>query len=159
MGRIIEVAQWVGGAPMIQTPQYDSAATFTKGALLLIDTDGEVIECSADPTLVDFVALQGAGTNPGYDAANSPATFTGRQQTVSAVRADATTVFSMRGKNGATDPETPALTNIGESYGVVKVSNDWVLDLTETTTKVFKVVDIDIDQKIFYCVFDPAALA
>jgi hypothetical protein len=59
----------------------------------------------------------------------------------------------MRGVNGGTDPVTPAQTNINEQYGVVKTGDDWVLDLAETVAKVFEIVDIDIDNKIFFCKF------
>lgn len=159
-GRYIDAAKSIGSVPNVINGQYKTGETFKIGALLVLDANGELTECGADPALVTGVAAQGAGTNPGYDAANSPATFTGRKQTVSYYNADKTTTFSMRGVNGGTDPVTPAQTNIGESYGALKDADGiWTLDLAETTTKVFDIVGIDIDQKVFLCVFNDAALA
>lgn len=156
MGRIIQPARNPGsgvGAPNILSGAYTTGQTFKKGALLKY-VSGELQECAADPTKVAGVALEPAGSKPGYDAANSPTVVTGRVQEVSFAKSDRTTVFSMRGKSaGGGDPLTPTQAHIGVQYGVVKVSNDWVLDIDEVTTKVFQVVDVDIDNKIFFCVF------
>jgi hypothetical protein len=66
----------------------------------------------------------------------------------------------MRGKSAAGgDPLLPAQTHINEQYGVVKVGDDWVLDIDEVTAKVFEVVDIDIDNRIFFCKFLEAVLS
>lgn len=159
-GRYIDAARFIGGAPNVLTQLYKTGETFKIGALLVLDANGELTECAADPTLVTGVAAQGAGTNPGYDAANSPATFTGRVQGVSYYNADKTTVFSMRAVNGGTDPVTPTQTMVGESYGALKDADGiWTLDIAETSVKVFDIVGIDIGQKIFFCVFNDAALA
>lgn len=159
--RFIEPARMrSASAPAVITGVYTSGSTFLKGALLVINSSGELAECGADPTLVNGVALEAAGSHPGYNIAGGVTQVTGRTAEVSYVPADAVQVFSMRGVNGGTDPSTPALTNIGESYGALKDANGiWTLDLAETTTLVFTIVDIDIDQKIFYCVFNAAALA
>lgn len=153
MGRKINAARTVSGnVPRITSRKYANGATFKEGALLVL-TNGVVDECAADPTKVTCVAAEGADTRPGYQAANSPSVVTGTVQEVSAYDANDDTIFSMRGQDGGGDNAIPAQTDIGVSYGVVKVGNDWILDKTETTAKVFTVVDIDIDQKIFFCKF------
>ena len=151
-GRFFQAARTVGnGVPAIQAFIADSAATFLRGAAVVVDTDGELIECGADPAKIAGFALAGAGTAPGYQAANNPTVITGRQNDVSVALGDANTVFSCRGVNGGTDPVTPALTNIGESYGILKDANGiWTLDIAETTSKSFTIVDVDIDNKIFF---------
>lgn len=151
MGRFIKPARIpAGGLEDIQAMSYDVAQTFKIGALLIVNANGEVIECSADPTAVTGVSLAAANSGPGYDASNSPSVITGRERVVSVAKANRQTVFSMRGVNGATDPSTPLLTNIGEQYGVLKTGDDWVLDLAEVTVKVFEVTDIDVDNLVFF---------
>lgn len=160
MARGIRPARMIGtGVPNVQSVAYTTAQTFKKGALLVFAAAGTLSECGADPATVSAVALEAAGSKPGYDAANSPTVVTGRVQEVSVCIADRHTVYSCRGVNGGTDPVTPAQTNIDEQYGVAKVGNEWVLDLAETTAKVFEIVDIDIDNKIFFVKFMEAVLS
>jgi hypothetical protein len=153
-GRRIQPAFFPGNSVENRSRPYKTAETFKGGALLVIDANGELTECGADPAVVDAVALEAVGTKPGWQMANSPTVITGRVQETSAVMANSHTIFSMRGVNGGTDPVTPAVTNIDEEYGVAKDgSGIWTLDLAETSAKVFKIVDIDIDNKIFFCRF------
>lgn len=160
MARTIFPAQFAQGMPPTQWLNFDSAATFIEGALLVFDTDGELIECSADPTLVSAVSLTPAGRGPGFQMADGVTQVTYRAYKCSVVLAEKTVIWSMRGVNGGTDPVTPALTNVGESYGVVRTTGgSWALDLAETSVKVFDIVGVDIDNKIFYCKFNDAALA
>ena len=162
MGRIIQPARVPGAgvaAPDIISGYYATGQTFIKGALLVHNSSGELTECGADPATVAGVALEKAGSKPGYDAANSPTVVTGRVQEVSYAKANRQTVFSMRAVNGGTDPVTPTQTMIDEAYGVLKTgAGEWVLDQAETTAKVFEIVDIDIDNKIFFCKFLEAVL-
>ena len=161
MGRKIQPARMIGPhAPSVLSVAYTTGQTFKKGALLLYAAAGTVSECGADPTEVSGVALEAAASKPGWDAANSPLQVTGRVQEVSMGVADRITTWSMRGKSAAGgDPLLPAQTHINEQYGVVKVGDDWVLDIDEVTAKVFEVVDIDIDNRIFFCKFLEAVLS
>ena len=160
MGRRIQPARGPGTAvPSVLSVAYTTGQTFKRGALLVYAAAGTVSECGADPATVSGVALENAGSKPGFDAANSPSVITGRVQEVSMAVADRITVYSMRGVNGGTDPLTPTQTMIDEQYGVLKVGNDWVLDQAEVTAKVFEIVDIDIDNKIFFCKFMEAVLS
>jgi hypothetical protein len=148
------------GTPNVQAMRVTAAQTFKRGALVADTAAGTISECGADPTSVLGVALQNAFSGPGNDLANSgSAVVTGQNVECSVALADRVTVFSCRGVNGGTDPVTPAITNIGEVYGVAKVSDDWVLDLAETVATVCEIVDIDIDNKIFFVKFREAVLA
>lgn len=147
------------GVPNVQSVAYTTGQTFKKGALLVFVAAGTVSECAADPTEVSGVALEAAGSKPGFDAANSPTVVTGRVQEVDMLVADRMTTYSMRAVNGATDPVTPLQTYLNEQYGVAKVGNEWVLDIAEVTAKVFEVTDIDIDNKIFFCKFLEAVIS
>jgi hypothetical protein len=142
-------------APRVQSIAYTTGQTFKAGALVLLTAAGEVSECAADPAAVLGVALQGAGTGPGFDLPNSSVTtvVTGRAQEVSVLIADDETQFYARGVNGGTDPVLPLQTHIGEQYGVAKVGNDWVIDFAETTAKVVEIVDIvpSPDGSFFLC--------
>lgn len=164
MGRKFNTARFPlagSGAPEIQEMEYTAGQTFIYGALVLIEAAGTIAECGADPTTVLGVSMTSAGVGPGYDMANASTTqfVTGRKATASVAIANRNTVFSCRGINGGTDPVTPAVTNIDEQYGVAKTAGgDWVLDIAETSAKVVEIVDIDVDNKIFFVKFLEAVL-
>jgi hypothetical protein len=166
MGRVFQPARNPGAgvaAPSIISGAYTTGQTFKKGAVLVQTAAGTLSEAGADPSAdIAGVALEGAGTKPGYDMANSDQILqvTGRVQEVSYAKAKSGTVFSGRGINGGTDPVTPAQTNIHEQYGIAKTAaGEWVIDLAEVTTKSIEIVDIDIEQKIFFFVFIESVLA
>lgn len=152
MGRSFNLGRTVSGTPNIVNYQYTAGQTFKKGALVVDVAAGTISECGADPVSVLGVALEAAGSKPGGTGiANSPSVITGGNNNEVAVAVcDRSQVFTCRGINGATDPVTPLITNIGETYGVAKVGNDWVLDLAEITVMSFEIVDVDIDNKIFF---------
>jgi hypothetical protein len=151
MGRSFQTGRMPSGeAPSVLEMAYFTGQTFKKGALVKLNADGTISECGADPALITGVALEDAGSRPGYNAANNPTYVQGAQQVVSVAVADRTTVFSCRAVNGGTDPVTPLQTHIGEDYGCLKVGNDWCLDIAEVTTKQWRIVDIDVDNKVFF---------
>lgn len=164
MARGFQYARGAKTVPYVQSCAYATGQTFLKGALLVKNSAGEVVECGADPAAVYGVAAQDAGSGLGYGAANSAQTtvVTGRSQEVSVVVADRTSQFSARAVNGGTDPVIPLQTHIDEQYGVVKVGNDWVIDMAETTAKVVEIVDIVEPQGgqagMFICKFLEAVL-
>lgn len=147
--RHITVARTVSGTvPRITSRKYKTGETFKAGALLVLDANGELTECAADPAEVTCIAAEGAGTRPGYQAANNPTIVTGRNQEVSSFDADDNNILAVQSVAGT----TPQQTNVNEQYGAAKDANGiWGIDLAETTTKVFEVVDIDVDKKIFFC--------
>lgn len=161
MGRRFNIARLPTGTPNIISVKYTAGQTFLKGALVVDTAAGTVSECAADPARVYGVAQEGANTRPGGTGiANNPSIITGGQNLeVSVAVLDRMNVFSCRGVNGGTDPVVPLQTHIGELYGVAKVGNDWVLDLAETVSTVFEVVDIDVDQNIFFVKAKEAVLA
>lgn len=131
-------------APRVQAMAYATGQTFKAQALVVLNANGEVVECGADPAAVLGIALNGAGTGMGYDLPNSSVTtvVTGRAQEVSVLIANDTDEYYGRGVNGGTDPVLPLQTHIGEQYGVAKVGVDWVIDFAEVTTKVVEITDI-----------------
>src|SRR5690606_36212664 len=158
-GRFISPARVGGtGVPLVQAIELASSQTFVRGALVVVNSDGLLAECASDPTSIKGVALADANTSPGEQAANNPLVITGLENTVSVATA-ADTIFSCRGVNSGTDPVTPTQTMIGEQYGVTTDSDDvWVLDLAETSVKVSTIVDVDIDNKIFFVKFISATM-
>ena len=161
MGRSFNVGRLPTGTPNIVSYQYTAGQTFKAGALVVDIAAGTISECGADPVSVLGVALEPAGGRPGGSGImGDPSYITGGQRgEVSVLVADGSELYSCRGINGATDPATPAVTNIGEQYGVVKSGDDWCLDLAELAALVMEVVDIDVDQKIFFCKVIPAVRA
>lgn len=166
MGRIFQPARTPPGTvPEVISRQIKASQTFTKGAVLIEEagSTGKVQEASADPTTVYGVALADAFTNPGNSFANSSQLLqvTGTINEVSVAVANRLTIFSGRMVDGDEAIVTPALTDIGVQYGLVKTSADseWCVDQSETSTKSVEIVDIDIDNKIVYFKFLEAVLA
>jgi hypothetical protein len=144
MGRIFEPARFNAGAPPVVGVLYNTGQTFLKGALLVLSGTA-YSECGANPATIAYVALQAAGSNPGYAAANNPSVVTGQVQGVSAVTADSIVIWSGRMVNGATDPVTPTQADIGAQYGVLKTgAGEWVVNQADTTNKRVTIVDFDV---------------
>ena len=164
MGRIFQAARTPPGTvPEIRARTITAAQTFTKGAVLIetAGPTGAVSEAAADPTTVLGVAAEAAFTKPGNEFGHSSQLLqvTGTINEVSFYAANRSTVFSGRMISGATDPVTPALTDIGVNYGIAKTGDDWVVDQAETVTVSVCIVDIDIDTKTVYFKFLEAVLA
>ncbi len=161
MGRSFQPARGARTVPHVQSLAYTTGQTFTKGAPVIDVAAGTISECGADPAAVRGVALEAAGSKPGYDVANSAVAtvFTGRLQEVSVAIADRTTEFSGRAVNGATDPVVPLQTHIGEEYGIAKVGTDWVIDMAEVGAKVVQITDIRPEDNAFLFKFLEAVLA
>lgn len=162
MARPIQYARRANGVPFVRSGKYKTGEAIVFGSLLTVDTNGE-LTLHGGATAVDVVgiALEAAGSRPGYDMGHTPIVVTGRKQEISFIQADAETVFSAQlctDSTGAT-LVTAAQTHIGEEYGVAKdASGQWLVDTSETTTKVFEIVDIDTDLNVVYVKFMAAAL-
>jgi len=164
MGRRFQTSKaGTGGdsVPEVQVFQYATGQTFKDGALVVDDTNGEIVECGADPVSILGVALQGAGTGPGHSLANDADVVarTGVGRNVSVAVANRRTRFHGRAVNGGTDPVVPLQTHIGEQYGVVKTGNDWVIDMSETSNNRIEITDIFPDLNLFEFKFLEANLA
>lgn len=158
MGRSFNTGRMPSGeAPSVLSIPITAAQTFKKGALVKQTGAGTISERTAVGDKCSGVALQDAFSGYGSAAANNPTIITGQNLEASVAIADGVTVFSCRGVNGGTDPVTPVQANVGVSFGVLKTGGgDWVLDLANVTNLVCEVVDIDIDQKIFFVKFNVA---
>lgn len=145
----VKVAKWTGTFPEIQhyTADATNGAAIVTGSLCLLASDGELEICGADPTAYIGVALGDFNGAAGYGMASGVTQVTYRAQKIPVALAVDSTLFEMKGSSD------PALTNIDEAYGVALSAGIWTLDLTETTAKVFHVVDVDLDRKVFICRF------
>jgi hypothetical protein len=125
-----------------------AAQTFIKGAAVIL-TANKVSESGATPVNLLGVALQSAFTNPGNQlpnsnvlAAGSP--IGGRPTECSVAIANRTNIFSGRMVNGGTDPVTPAQTDLGASYGLIKTADGtWAVDQSNVTQLAVKIVGIE----------------
>jgi hypothetical protein len=151
-----------GSVPEVTARAYANSQTFTAGALLVLDANGLVVECADHPTLVSCVAVQGADTGYGYQAANNPVEITGQEQKVSTYDiASKVTQFVGRMVNGAgaNAPVTPTQTDVGEEFGAKQLTNgDWVIDHSETTDVCLVVTAIDTEGKYAYFRFIDSAI-
>jgi hypothetical protein len=152
MGRLIEPARVKGGVPLVRRCAYSDAQTFKRGAILIKDAaTGKVKEAATAPvSAIVGVSLQAVDTGPGYGVPDSSSVLvtTGRTQETSVAIADAETVFASRMENGATDPVTPAQTDVFVNYGLKKqASGEWVVDQTNTATPAVEIIDFDADKK------------
>jgi hypothetical protein len=165
MGRIWEPAMTpTSSAPETQGMLYTTGQTFIKGAYLVFNgATGEVIEgTSPNPAAIVGVALDAPGSHPGFQLNFDSAVVarTGTTQQVGVAKANRLTIFSGRMVNGGTDPVTPALTDIGVSYEVLKTgAGEWVVNQAATTNNKVKIVDIDAASKIVFFRFLEAVLA
>ena len=147
-----------GKVPDIVSGKYKTGESIIQGTLLAHDANGELIVHLGVANLdVAGVALEKAASKPGWDAANSPTVITGRVQEVSYAQADQDTVWTLRAESGGTITN-PTQTRIAEEYGVLNSSGEWRLDLTDTTDKIFRVVDIDLNENLWFVKFIAAAL-
>jgi len=161
MGRTIQPARFHQGVPQVQVLAYATGQVFKRGAPVVDDVNGQIVETAADPQSIRGIALQDAGTGPGYGLADSTSIVfaTGRAQEVSVAIADRHTNFTARGVNGGTDPVVPTQTHIGEQYSLAKVGNDWVIDMANPTTPAVEIVDILPELNAFVFKFIESVLA
>lgn len=160
MARSFNIARLPSGTPNIINYPYTAGQTFKKGALVVDVAAGTISEFGGGTDAVVLgVALEDAGSRPGNNYGGTVDVTTGTINEVAVAIADRSQIFSCRGINGGTDPLTPTRTMVGEQYGVAKVGDDWVLDQAEVTTLIVEIVDIDIDNKIFFVKFLEAVLA
>lgn len=130
-----------GQVPATRTLRYADGQTFKVGAVL-VWSSGSVAEGGSDPTEIVGIALQPAATNPGYDAANSPSTITGRNQTVTVCIPNQTTIFAANLTNGSSTLVVPAQADVGVQYGITAYSGIWTVDKGNTADRV-EVVGFD----------------
>lgn len=158
MPRVFQPARFAGSsAPEVQSMQYDVAQVFTKGAVLVYEggATGEVIEGAADPAAIVGVALEAANSKPGFGVGNAASIVatTGRAQEVSVAKANRQTIFTGRGTSA------PTLASIGVAYGIVKSGSDWIVDVTDVVNTRVRIIDVDVDNALFFFRFLEAALA
>ena|SRR5436190_404319 len=150
MGRVFVPARFpAAAAPEVTTLPYTAGQAFIKGAVLTYDTAGNagnVIEAGANPATIAGVALEAPASKPGFSV-NFDSTVvarTGAVTKVSFAKANRITMFSGRMVNGGTDPVTPATTDVGIAYGILKTgAGEWVVNQADTTTTRVRIVAID----------------
>ena len=166
MGRVMVPARMpFAAAPSVATLPYTAGQAFLKGAVLVYDVGGNagnVIEGAANPAAIVGVALEAPASKPGF-AVNFDATVVARTGTVTKVslaRADRLTIFSARMVNGGTDPVTPATTDVGVAYGILKTgAGEWVVNQADVTTTRVRIVAIDPTLSVVFFKFLEANLA
>ena len=159
VGRIIQPARVPSGQVPAVSALYavaNPAATFVRGALV-VSTAGLIDTCGVDPAIIAGVAMADANTNPGYSAANSPATITGREQRVSVALANNVTVFSATFTNASSVRNTPAQSDVGVQYGLTAYASVWTVDKAKVAGFARVVItDVDLYNNIVYFKFLPA---
>jgi hypothetical protein len=119
-----------GGPPFRMSIPEKASQTFKSGAIIVADTAGKAQEASADPT-----RILGVSEGDGKDIA-SPLDS---DKTILDV-ADTGTIFVAN----VSTAQVTAQTDIGASYGVTKVGDNWTIDKTKvSTSRRIRVVDLD----------------
>ncbi len=128
-------AAWpVGARVAVVEYTLKSAATFLVNALVKL-TSGEVEESGADPAAILGIAADPTSQSlPGHVSGG----VLGESSKIGVYVADEETEYSWEVQTTA-----PADANVGVEYGVVKASNVWYIDLTETTATVVKITRLD----------------
>lgn len=133
---VFKVHQSQGGkVEGIQYMVYANGQTFATGEVLIFDGSGNVTVAGANPTGIVGVALQAAGSSPGFDMANNSliTTFTYRSQKVSVARPNDQTIFAGYFTNGSSAQVAAALTDVGLTYGITAYNSGtttavWTID-------------------------------
>lgn len=116
------------GAHIVRYFPVDSAATFKRGAVVVLDADGEVAEGGADPSNIWGIADADAADK---DADNRiPVILPGP---------DAWFIANLSGTS------VTAQTDLGKAYGLVKTGNNWHVDKTDAVNT--RVVIRDFDRR------------
>lgn len=106
-----------------------AAQTFKEGAAVVLDANGDVTECGADPALILGFAAHDAGADPDTT-----------QCLVYVAKPDSTFVMMCT--------SDPVQADEGDSYGVVKDGDAiWLVDRTDTTNLRVKVEKVYLDRK------------
>ena len=148
----IKVAKWSGTFPEVQSIVADAAAsTIRTGYVVALDSDGELIACASAATAFVGVALGDFNGAAGYGMPSGITQVTGRAQKIPVAMAVQSTLFELKGSSAA------AITDIDNDYGITLTGSGdtgiFTLDKTNTTQKVFHVVDVDVDRDVFFCRF------
>jgi len=151
MPRVIIPATGAKTVPTVRSAAYDSAETFLKGAVLTINADGEVIECTTGAGVDDVVgvALEDVASKPGYEVANDSKVVwrTGAVAEVSIVDLveDPDQIFSGRFTTSAGVDVTPTQSDILEARGLLLLADGtWTVNDDDVTNQVVQIVDIVI---------------
>lgn len=150
----------LGDVPEILNGKYKTGEAIIIGSILQQDANGELIlAIGADPLALCGIAMEAAGSKPGFDLANAAVTtvVTGRVQELAYCVLNENTVFVMRAENAGV-VTAPLQTNVGKSYGIIINGTEWRIDLTDTTNKRVTVVDWDLTNGLWFVKFRPAAL-
>ena len=102
-----------------------ASQTFVQGNLVYIDTDGYLSECASDPAAVAGVAAEDASN--GSAAAKQTSYWAADMGAVFVAKSNTTTAHTQR----------------GASYGTVLSSSVHYVDISEVTTKVVYIIDLD----------------
>jgi hypothetical protein len=125
------------------------------GSLVLLDANGLLNLCGADPASILGVALNPQGAAPGFAASNSPTLINSLPQVdkVSVALAARDVEFVGQMTNGSATPVTPTVAMIGDPFGVVNQSGIWTVDQAEAVNTRVRITDVDIDNKLVFFKF------
>jgi hypothetical protein len=133
-----------GGSHLKAEYDVDVAETFDEGALVYYDTSENNIKvCGADPSAV--LGFAGHHHDAGVDST---------KVLVHILTPDS--IVRIKGSSNPTDQST----QFDAGYGVTIAATTGIptLDLTETTTKQFKVIGVDLKTLEYICIPIPAVL-
>lgn len=134
------------GTPSIQHRTIGAAQTFKIGAPLKSSAGLAVEATSAADAAANLIGF--SNTIPestfGFGAADSPATVTGRENTVAVIVGNRSTVFYGQISTGTSALVAPAVSDIGVAYGLVKQADGyWTVNRSDTTNLAVTVTAID----------------
>lgn len=128
LGRIRVVKTLTGGPPALMRFEEAASQTFKDGALVFL-SGGYIQECGADPAQILGVVV-GDGDNDATAGTSQKLVYV----------ADASTVFEA---NVSTSQVT-AQTDVGRSWGLVKVGNNWHIDKNDGTNQRVYILNLSL---------------
>ena len=153
MGRLMKPSRVTGNVERVGEYPCLAGQSIVEGSVVYLDANGLLNLAGADPTTILGVALNAISSKPGFNAANSPLKINSPDDAVSVAIAYPGTIFSARGDSGGA-LQTPTQAQVGDLFGIVNQSGEWCVDISDTTNTRVRVVDVDIDNKIYFFKFE-----
>ena len=136
----IQPSQLSGSAglvPSVVNPLLAAAQVFEKGTPVRLDASGDIEEHPLGAVVVDLFGFSLMETlDP---LSNNPlATLL----TISVAKADRNTAFVSRAASAGADTDDISAVNLGDQFGLLKVGDDFFVDLDDTVNVLVQIVKI-----------------
>ncbi len=136
----IQPSQLSGSAglvPSVVNPVLAAAQVFERGTPVRLDASGEIEEHPLVAVVVDIFGFSLMETL--VTTSNDPLATLG---TITVAKADRNTAFVSRAATAGAETDDISAVNLGDQFGLIKVGNDFFVDLDDVVNVVLQIVKI-----------------